>query len=149
MSKDKVDYSQFPDSSIPVFYSIPKGYITYIGTLIPKHHQRKVYLMSPKRAYEVLDLIPYQEYLDGDITKEGKFIHRAYGKKMDFRKLVQPFLSALDDGANPLLAFQKLIAHYPYSYTKEEVYVDTGVSTGKKDKPCFNTDLGYRFDLDF
>lgn len=144
---NKVDYSQFPDSSIPVYYSTPKGYITYTGQIIPKHLQKKVYLMAPKRASKVLDLIPYQEYLDGDITKEDKFIHEEYGKKMNFSKLNRAIVTSLKLGSDQDIfsLFNKLLRTYPYTLKEKP----KKLSKSEIEDFRFKTDLGYRFDLDY
>lgn len=147
MNEQKVDYSQFPDSSIPVYYSTTKGYITYTGQIIPKHLQRKVYLMSPKRASKVLDLDPYQDYLNGDITKEDKFIHEEYGKKMDFSKLNRAISEALKDNPdiNIYVLFNKLLKTYPYTIKEKS----KRLSKKEAIEARFQTDLYYRFDLDY
>ena len=143
----KVDYSQFPDSSIPVYYSIPKGYITYTGQIIPRHLQNKVYLMTPKRASKVLDLIPYQEYLNGDITKEDKFIHEEYGKKMDFSKLNRAVTEShkLDPKQDIHIIFNKLLRNFPYTLKEKP----KRISKQEVEEERFQTDLHYRFDLDY
>lgn len=153
---NSVDYSQFPDASIPVYYSLQKGFLTYTGQLIPKHLKRKVYFMSPKRASEVLDLIPYQEYLDGDITKQDSFIHRDYGKKMNFIKLNSAVFNNLrigDEGSIQKI-YLDLLKNFPWTNKKRPpekkkskvaVPVEVIEDTTKK----FKTDLAYRFDLDF
>lgn len=146
MSKEKVDFSQFPDSSIPVYYSTPRGYLTYTGQVIPKHLSKKVYLLSPKAASKTLDLIPYQEYLNGDITKEDKFIHKEYGKKMDFNKInrsVQMNLRYSD--ANVIEIFNDLIKNFPF--TIKEKPKKLSIQEVKEER--FKTELGYRFDLDY
>lgn len=149
MSITKIDYTQFPDSSIPVYYSTPRGYITYTGQIIPRHCQKKVYLMSPKRASEVLDLIPYQEYLNGDITKEDKFIHKEYGKKMDFSKLNAAVATTLKLRVGKcqdiFTIFNDLLKNYPYTIKEKPVKI-----TNQEIKNArFKTDLQYRFDLDY
>lgn len=147
MNKNKVDYSQFPDSSIPVYYSTPKGYITYTGQIIPRHLQKKVYLMTPKRASRVLDLIPYQEYLNGDITKEDKFIHAEYGKKMDFSKLNRALVTnlKLDSTKDVYTIFNKLLNSYPYTVKEKP----KKIIKQEKEQERFQTELHYRFDLDY
>lgn len=156
---DKVDYSQFPDNSIPVYYSTPKGYITYTGQIIPKHLSRKVYLMTPKRASEVLDLIPYQEYLDGDITKEDKFIHKEYGKKMDFAKLNRAVITNLqiDPLQNIHEVFADILRNFPFTVKnkpsgkpkKKSKSTNTTLISNSLVEERFTTELQYRFDLDF
>lgn len=152
--KEKVDYSQFPDKSIPVYYSTPKGYLTYTGQIIPKHLSNKVYLMTPKRASEVLDLIPYQEYLDGDITKEDKFIHKEYGKKMNFTKVNRAVITNLQ--IDPIQSvqdvFNDIIKNFPFtlkSKSKKTVKEKDKDISNSQEESRFTTDLQYRFDLDY
>lgn len=149
MSTTKIDYTQYPDASIPVYYSTPKGYITYTGQIIPRHCQSKVYLMTPKRASKVLDLIPYQEYLDGDITKEDKFIHEEYGKKMNFTKLNRAIQTSLhlETGKDRdiHILFNNLIKNFPYTVKEKP----KKVVKQEAEEARFKTDLQYRFDLDY
>ena len=142
MSKEKIDYSQFPDASIPVYYSLPKGFLTYTGQIIPKHLKRKVYLLSPERASKVLDLIPYQAYLDGDITKQDAFIHKEYGKKINFTKLNRAILTLLrtEDEKNLPKLYLKLLSHFPFTYTAKPKVKRVKIETPTID---------HRFDLDF
>ena len=143
---NKVDYSQYPDSSIPVYYSVPKGFLTYTGQIIPKHLKRKVYFMTPKRASEVLDLIPYQEYLDGDITKQDEFIHKDWGKKMDFSKFNRAIQANMKLGdTNVIELVSNLLKNYPFTVKEKS----KKISKKEAEEARFQTDLGYRFDLDY
>jgi hypothetical protein len=105
--------------------------------------------MTPKRASKVLDLIPYQEYLDGDITKEDKFIHEEYGKKMNFTKLNRAIQTSLhletgkDRDIHTL--FNNLIKNFPYTVKEKP----KKVVKQEAEEARFKTDLQYRFDLDY
>jgi hypothetical protein len=149
ITKYEVDYTQFPDSSIPVYYSTSKGYITYTGQIIPHHCQNKVYLMTPKQASKVLDLIPYQEYLNGDITKEDKFIHKEYGKKINFSKLNNAVFTTLKHETGKdrdiFTIFNKLLKNFPYTITEKT----KKIIEKEKEEERFKTELKYRFDLDY
>jgi hypothetical protein len=145
--KFKVDYSQFPDSSIPVYYSTSKGYITYTGQIIPKHLSKKVYLMPPKQASKVLDLEPYQEYLNGDITKEDKFIHKDYGSKRNFDKLNRTINTELkiDPSQSVSTLFNTLLKNFPITKKEKTKKIKERESVEER----FKTELAYRFDLDY
>lgn len=147
MKLNKIDYSQYPDKSIPIYYSTPKGYLTYTGQIIPKHLSQKVYLMPVHQASEVLDLTPYQEYLNGDITKEDKFIHREWGKKINFTKLNRAIASYLkDDPSTDIVSlFNKLLINYPFTVKDKP----KKVIQQEKIEQRFKTELAYRFDLDY
>lgn len=147
MKLNKIDYSQYPDKSIPIYYSTPKGYLTYTGQIIPKHLSQKVYLMPVHQASEVLDLTPYQEYLNGDITKEDKFIHREWGKKINFTKLNRAIASSLkDDPSTDIVSlFNKLLINYPFTVKDKP----KKVIQQEKIEQRFKTELAYRFDLDY
>ena len=156
INKNKVDYSQFPDNSIPVYYSLKKGFLTYTGQIIPRNLKRKVYFMSPERASKVLDLVPYQGYLNGDITKCDSFIHRDYGKKMDFTRLNRAVFTNLRIGDESSIQkiYLDLLKNFPWTNKKrppekKKVKVAVPVEIIEDIPKKFNTDLAYRFDLDF
>ena len=110
--------------------------------------------MSPKRASEVLDLIPYQEYLDGDITKQDSFIHRDYGKKMDFSRLNRAVFTNLRIGDESSIQkiYLDLLKNFPWTNKKrppEKKKAKVEFPVVEDTPKRFKTDLAYRFDLDF
>lgn len=142
---NKIDYSQYPNKSIPVYYSLNKGFLTYIGTIIPKSLGSKIYLMSPKQASQSLDLELYQKFLEGDITLQDRFVHKSFGTKIDFTKVNRAILFNLREGKSeqdiPEL-FRALLRNFPRTVKMKPSEIS------KEDK-FLNTELGYRFDLDF